>query len=250
MFSRWIFLDLAYFVLVASASVPHPTPTPSPTRPVLTLPFASPLTSAFPKLDLFRRDNCPLLYAQCDNVGASQACCYQTATCTTDGNHNVACCNFGAYCTGTLGGGSVTGTGGFGGFGSATATSFTGPTVSGVAYPWVIIPTSFPNQGVCSSYYTSCSTEYGKCTAALGGGAVNGVTVNAGNGAGITVQGATATAAAASVCSGIQAAACHGLPLSYCSQLPTGGTNMADNKRAGIGGVFAGAVVGVLGGLL
>ena len=119
-------------------------------------------------------------------------------------------------------------------------------------YAWAIIPTSFPNQGVCSSYYTSCSTEYGKCTAKLGGG-VNGVTIDAGNGAGVTVQGATATADAARVCQSISAQACFGLPLTYCAQLPTGsagvgGTGGGEKVGGQMGVVVVGALMGVLGG--
>ena len=198
-----------------------------------------PINNEDPLLDLFRRqqNNCPIGYNSCSKLGAANVCCSVSAVCSADAANDVACCPSGAQCTGTIGAtGSVTGAvtdtgttagGGFI-FGSATTTaSTTGPitssarvpqsTVANAYFPFLYIPTSFANAAVCSSYYSSCGTEFSSCTASIGGG-INGVTVT-GGGAGITVQGATASAA--SICSSLSSQACYNLQLGDCPQFGT-----------------------------
>ena len=200
-------------------------------------------------LELFRRqqNNCPIGYNSCSRLGANNVCCSVSAVCSADAANDVACCPSGAHCTGTIGAtGVATGTmtntataagGGFV-FGSATTTATTGPitssartpqsTVANAYFPYLYIPTTFPNAGVCSSYYSSCATEFSSCTASLGGG-INGVTVN-GGGAGITVQGVTASAA--SICSSLSSQACYNLQLGDC---PTFGTAAATGSGVIVG---------------
>lgn len=196
-----------------------------------------------PILELFRRqtNNCPIGYNSCSNLGQAGVCCSVTAICSADAANHVACCPTGASCTGTIGAtGTATGTAAGGGFifGSSTTSALstssrpstttagaqiTAPPASTVAnafFPFLYIPTTFQNAATCSSYYTSCQSEYSSCTASLGGGAANGVTVG-GIGGGVTVQGATATASAASICSSLYNQGCYNLQLSNCPQFGT-----------------------------
>ena len=80
-----------------------------------------------------------------------------------------------------------------------------------------------------------------------------------GGGAGITVQGATATASAASICSSLSQAACYGLQLANCPAFGTGtatglvvagsnGRRCCEGVRYGVGvGVAIGLACQVLG---
>ncbi|MCJ1395502.1 hypothetical protein MMC18_008388 [Xylographa bjoerkii] len=165
----------------------------------------------------------------------------------------VACCPSGASCTGTLGvsGAAATTTGPLllgGGTGAtttagtggttgnslfpATSTSLPESTVLNPYFPFLYIPTSFPNAGVCSSYYTSCSLELSSCTASLDG-EVNGITGEGGV-VGVTEQGASVTAQAASICSSLYTQGCYGLNLAYCSSL-TGANTAATAAATGSG---------------
>lgn len=220
-------------------------------------PFLDPILETFqfsPREAIARlqkRQDCPLNHSNCDGLD-SGACCPSGTTCTTDTNNHVACCPINAACTGTIGAGtsatgSLTTTGGIIVGGSTTtassrtsaltasSTSNSATTTSnGVSvvsvvpnsyFPFAYIPTAFSNSGQCSSYFTSCQSEFSSCTASLGGG-VNGVTVS-GLGGGVTVAGTTAsgTANAQSICSSLSSVACHGLQSSSCSVYGSGTGN-------------------------
>ncbi|MCJ1435008.1 hypothetical protein MMC27_004378 [Xylographa pallens] len=224
-------------------------------------PFSAPLiqqdtSDSF--LELFRRQNaCQAGFNACTNLGVASVCCSTNAVCTPDAANMVACCPSGASCTGTLGAsGSVATTTGpllLGGNGATTtagsvsttgnslfpATSTSSPqsTVANPYFPFLYIPTSFPDAGVCSSYYTSCSSELSSCTASLGG-AVNGITGN-GGAVPVTAQGAGITAQAASICSSLYTQGCYGLNLAYCSSLT--GSNTAATAAATGSGIIVNA---------
>ena len=277
---------LSIILTTAIATAPSPTTCPfvAPIRQQ-----SSPPSNAF--LELFRRQQqggCQIGYTGCTNLGQPNVCCIANSICTPDAANHVACCPNGALCTGTIGSGAAgtTGTGVTGGafvFGSATtaaAATTTGnflfpssttpaaatptitaspqTTVPNAPYPFVYIPTSFANAAVCSSYYTSCQSQFSSCTAALGGG-VNGVTVS-GGGAGITVQGATATGSAAAICSGLSTQACYNLQLSNCppfgTAAATGSAVVVNVNAAGRGrdgmryGIGAGVAIGLAGQVL
>ena len=225
-------------------------------------PFSAPLIqqdASDSLLELFRRQNaCQPGYNACTNLGAATACCSTNAICTPDAANMVACCPSGASCTGTLGvsGSAATTTGPLllgGGNGATTTegsasttgnslfpvTSTSSPqsTVANPYFPFLYIPTSFPNAGVCSSYYTSCSSELSSCTASLGG-EVNGITGNGGVVA-ATTQGAGITAQAASICSSLYTQGCYGLNLAYCSSLT--GADTATTAAATGSGIIVNA---------
>ncbi|KAI9814380.1 MAG: hypothetical protein M1827_003236 [Pycnora praestabilis] len=205
-------------------------------------------------------------------------CCAPNTLCALDPLGQVACCPVGSFCTGTLAanpgtttvaatsptsgpamlGTTTTTTEGF--VVAATTTpaagAAPGSTIANAPFPFVFLPTTYTNAAECSSYYSSCQTEYSSCAASLGGH-VNGVTVS-GAGVGITVAGATATATvdASSVCSSLSAQACYGLQLSQCPSYggSTGAVvniNAAPTRGVGGGGTFgvwgAGVVVGIVG---
>jgi hypothetical protein len=225
------------------------------TSPFLPPQFAEISKRAYDVLQFLKRadNNCPGGYGPCTNMGNSDVCCRSDTICTRDAANNIACCPTGAKCTGSLTGTS-TGTGTsfiFPGTVTANPTTttsdatITGSTLTG-AYPFIYVPTTFPNAGICSSYYSVCQSEYSQCTSALGGR--YGVTV-AGGGAGITVAGGGATAAA-SVCSSLSQAACHGLNLGYCGTLATAGSspNIAvPGRTPSMQDLVFGMVVGVAG---
>ena len=229
---------------------------------VLTAVSASPSTSicpfeapTFPQdrpdslLELFRRQNyCQAGYNGCSNLGVATVCCPTTATCTPDSQNHVACCPTGALCTGALGqAGSIsTTTGAFLGVASITTTTagsaatttganlilasstFSFPPESTVAnpyFPFLYIPTSFPNDAVCSSYYSSCSAEFSSCTQSLGGG--------------VTVQGDAVTSEVASICSSLYNEGCYGLGLGYCSS--PSGTSLTGSSQTAAGSVATGS---------
>ena len=219
------------------------------------LPFASPENAgstdsqrAFEVLRLLkkRQDNCQSGYHACSNMGNSNVCCQASSSCTKDSSNNIACCPTGASCTGTLAGGG--GTPGA----AQTSSSFqfpssvgatgtpalssdpqvTGTTLAGAAYPFVVVPTTFSNAGMCSAYYSACQTDYVRCTSALGSNYQ--VTVGGGGGGGgVTVGGTPAASVVASTCSSMSMAACHGLQLANC---PTYGGQTGGAGRGASGG--------------
>jgi hypothetical protein len=94
--------------------------------------------------------------------------------------------------------------------------------VAGAPYPFVYIPTTFPNQAACSSAYSGCVQQFSSCTASLGG--VNGVTVGGGvGGFGTTVSAIVPTGNAQSICSSLSQKACYGLQIGYCTAFGTRG---------------------------
>ena len=215
------------FLLPATFALSPPAPSPS------TCSFIAPLTNQTPEdrlFELFRRQSsCQVGYNGCTNLGQPTACCTTTAICTTDTNNDVACCPTGATCTGTLGAAAST-TGSLLGGGATTTgnslfpattagSGFVESTVANQYFPFLYIPTTFANAEVCSSYYTSCQTEYSSCLTSLGGAAVNPITSAA------TViqltgrQVATATGSAASVCSSLYSQGCYNLQEGYCASL-------------------------------
>ncbi|RAL17213.1 uncharacterized protein BO97DRAFT_380432 [Aspergillus homomorphus CBS 101889] len=247
---------------LASTALSLETAVPS----VETLPFSQPQIAesrwrAFEVLQILRKraDNCPSGYDACSKLGHSDICCKDNTICTRDDANNIACCPTGASCTGTL---STTGTGvvvvgdstssfRFPQTASATQTTdgptsatLTGSTLA-AAYPFVVIPTSFANGQVCTSYYSQCQSEYTGCLSQLGGGYA--VTVAVDGGAGTTRAGVSA---AMSTCSSLSLEACHGLNLGYCAAYSTG---VHENRATGLrhttslADLFFGMVIGVAG---
>ena len=221
------------FLLPLTYALSAPAPTSS------TCQFIAPLVQQTPKdslLELFRRQSsCQAGYNGCTNLGQPSACCTTTATCTTDANNNVACCPTGATCTGVLGSAATT-TGSLLAGATTTANSlspvttaagagFVESTVPNQYFPFLYIPTTFANAEVCSSYYTSCQTEYSSCLTSLGGG--GGVVASITSAATLIQltgrQVATATGSAASVCSSLYSQGCYNLQEGYCASLSQSG---------------------------
>ncbi|KAL4860410.1 hypothetical protein BDV12DRAFT_209512 [Aspergillus spectabilis] len=219
------------------------------------LPFDSPVTAspetnkrAYDILQLLKRDgNCPGGYSPCDNLDNAGVCCRTDSICTSDEANHIACCPSGASCTGTLTGSS---SGGFQ-FPSATPTddddeptnTLSGSTLDG-AYPFLVVPTSFSDADVCSSYYDRCESDYTRCITHLGGG--YGVTVT-GGGADFTQTGGATGAVA--TCSSLSQEACHGLNLGVCGNY-AGGTDGAGSRggrTTSLEDLVLGLVVGVAG---
>ncbi|MCJ1308107.1 hypothetical protein MMC25_001759 [Agyrium rufum] len=248
------------------------TATPQPA-----VPFKAPLTNQSPSdplLRLFARqtNNCPSGYNPCTNLDQPNICCSNTDICTSDAAKHLACCPSGAACTGTIGDGAGVTSLSSGVFVPATATaSTTGTSSNGYVFPtstlgitafpqstvvnpyfpWLFIPTSFSNAQECSSYYTSCQSEYQSCTQSLGGAGF-GVTV-AGPGGGTTVVG-SATQAAQSVCSSLYNAGCYGLQTSVCGAFGNGGVTQGASGSSGAGsskiGGYGLRICGVMVGLV
>lgn len=193
-----------------------------------------------------RQDNsCPPDSNSCSSLNGSPVCCASGTDCRLDDAGQVACCPQGARCTGSIGGASVSGnTGGFVvGVGSTSTTTTTsgllvpasttststalisgqGLSTVGTGAPnggfvgFLPLATPFPNQQVCSSAYSSCQSEFQRCTS-LVGGSVNGLTIT---GAGVTIAGpgATPVPSAASICQSLSSAVCLNLQLSNCNTL-------------------------------
>lgn len=123
--------------------------------------------------------------------------------------------------------------------------TITGSTMPG-AYPFVYVPTTFPNAGVCSSYYSLCQSEYTGCLSSLGGGYA--VTVAA-EGGGVTRAGGGA-AGAVSTCSSLSMNACHGLNLGYCDTYATGTGDMnraPPGRTSSLEDLVFGVVIGMAG---
>ncbi|KAI9790258.1 MAG: hypothetical protein M1816_005283 [Peltula sp. TS41687] len=229
---------------------------------------------------------------------SGSVCCASGTDCQLDQAGHVACCPRGASCTGTIsvgtassstgaGGGNTAGgfiVGGAGGgpttsgsglaaasstttnnfLAPATTTSitqqgFTPGAPSNAYFGFIPIATPFPNQQVCSSAYSSCQTEFQKCTATLGGGGVgaNGVSISVG---GVTINGPVTLLApsAASICQSLSTQACLGLQLSNCNGLARGSGNAAAMPTpwppvygvgVGVGLIVGGVAEHILGGL-
>ncbi|KAI9738641.1 MAG: hypothetical protein M1834_008146 [Cirrosporium novae-zelandiae] len=212
--------------------------------------------------ELLKRATCPTGYNSCSNMGNANACCTTTATCTLDENSNVACCPTRAACTGTinyvsasttsglvLGGTTTTtttsSTSGFA-FGSTTATAtVAASTITNPYFPWVYIPTTYPNAAECTSAYSSCQTEYSSCTSSL---ATMGYAVTISAAGGGVTQAATGTAAAISICSSLSAKGCYGLRETQCDAFGTATGNAAPARCTGaMYGIGVGMAIGFAG---
>ena len=233
-------------------------------------PFLPPLESSTidGNPNLIKRQNyCASNQISCSNLGQPSTCCKQNSLCAIDQAGNVACCPNGAACTGSISVAVPTSTSS--GSVPNAASSTTGPpttpstnnaaqvtsTIQNPYFPFAYVPTTYSNVAGCSSFYSSCQSEFASCTNSVGGG-VNGVTV-AGAGGGITVQGASATAAASSICASLSSSACNGLQISVCSGLGSstaGGAfvqpNAAPTHCAGVYGMGIGVAIGIGGQLL
>ena len=193
-------------------------------------PFISPLAHAGSKALILKRQSCPSNYNSCSSIGYNNACCPVNTNCALDAASHIACCPFNASCTGTAGSLIVSATSSTSPFvlgASTTTTASTaafitptsgvqggGSTVPNAAFPFVYIPTSFANQALCSSYWTSCQSESASCFSSLAGAPQ--VTIS---GPGVTSLG---TVGASSVCSALSATACYNLALTTCTQFPAG----------------------------
>lgn len=206
----------------------------------LILLFTLPLLSANPDTSPFfppslQRSNSNHLQARqspcasdgvsCANLGASDLCCKKSTSCAVDQAGHIACCPLNAACTGTLDSGAIITsipTSALGGAPTAPATITGASVVPNAFFPFVYLPTTYPNAAVCTQSYSSCQTEFSSCTAALGGGGGNAVTVNGGGVPGITVQAPVGSISAASICSSLSLEACHNLQLPNCNLYPSG----------------------------
>src|SRR2546421_2750332 len=189
--------------------------------------FSSPFAHADSGPLILKRQNCPLGYNSCSTIGYTNACCPVNTNCAQDDAGHIACCPFNARCTGTVGGSpgsAISSTSAFVLGASSTTTSTAafitpttgveggGSTVANAVFPFVYIPTSYADQALCSSYWTSCQSESASCFSYLAG--VTQVTIA---GPGITSLGA---AGASSICSELSATACYNLDLTTCAQFP------------------------------
>lgn len=166
-------------------------------------------------LNLFRRDGNCGSGTSCAAMGDRASCCMSKARCAVDEAGHVGCCPENAQCTGAIGGSAVataTGT-------PASSAQITGSggrrVVSNAYYPFPYLPTNFPNAAVCTSSYSSCATEFARCTYSLESGD-SGVTVS-GAGVGTTKAAAIPDITAASICSSLSTEACHNLQLAACA---------------------------------
>ena len=199
-------------------------------------PFINPFTNTNSRPLIAKRQSCPANYNTCAGSGYSNACCPVNTNCALDQAGHIACCPFNAACTGTVGaapGSATSTTSGFvlgGSTTTTTAATFIAPTtgvqgggstVPNAPFPFVYIPTSFANQALCSSYWTSCQIESTSCFSSLA--RATGVTIS---GPGVTSPGA---AGASSICSELSATACYNLNLPTCAEFPaaTGVTTTA-----------------------
>lgn len=214
-------------------------------------------------LDVFRRDDNCGSGLSCEAMGDKASCCKSKTRCAVDMAGHVACCPDNAQCTGTIGGGAATamatsiGSSPTGPAASAAITAGSGRIVSNGFYPFPYLPTTYPNAAVCSSSFSSCQTEFSKCTSNLLAGD-NGLTIS-GIGPGITREAALPSTSAASVCSSLSTKACYNLQLTNCPMYGTaaGGTfeaaeGAAPTRCAGMYGVGmgVGVALGVAGQLV
>jgi hypothetical protein len=141
--------------------------------------------------------------------------CASAGYCTAGGN----ICSPGWYSCAITDGGGCCPSGYICGTSSCTATTSNtlctsvaggGSMVPNAPYPFPYMPTSFANQAICSSYWTSCQTESASCFTALVATA------------GVTISGPGASSASASsVCSQLSASACYDMDSpTICTQFP------------------------------
>ena len=211
-------------------------------------------------LDLFRRDDNCGSGVSCSAMGDQSSCCKENTRCAVDMAGHVACCPDNAECTGTIGGGAViaTATGSVSSpTDSVASATITGSIVPNGYFPFPYLPTTYPNAAVCSSSFSSCKTEFSRCTSQLIAGD-NGLTIS-GIGPGITREAALPSTSAASICSSLSTKACYNLQLANCPMYGTaaGGTfvgaeGAAPTRCAGLYGVGmgVGVALGVAGQLV
>ncbi|KAK2873808.1 hypothetical protein FQN49_002054 [Arthroderma sp. PD_2] len=227
-------IQIQAYLLLAASTLPSTIADTSPFHAPQTRDVDSLFSFGFtPKLaQLVKRQNlCPPGFNSCAILGSPEACCQPEAVCSRDAASHIACCPSGAACTGTLSGtGTATQTTPgptptSSGFmfpqPGTTAPTPTGSTVPNAPYPFVYIPTTFQGSAECVRSYSGCQSQFSACTASLGG--AYGVTINAGNGAGTTVQGAAPTGDGQAICSSLLTRACYGLQEGYCTAFGNGG---------------------------
>lgn len=231
-----------------------------PTTPI-TSPFhpADP-AEAPPPLRLLPRagPSCASSGNSCSALGAPGLCCSSKAICALDPLNNVACCPLNAACTGTISPvSSVLPTTTAAAIVTATITPAPTPggTVPNAYFPFVYLPTSFPNAAACSSSVAGCQATYSSCASSLGSTGANPVTVVA-NG-GVTIIAPVGSVSASQICSSLSGIACYGLQLASCATItgtaPTvqgtfvPGTGVGERRRNGGWGVGMGLLLGILG---
>lgn len=198
-------------------------------------------------LDLFRREGNCGSGVSCATMGDEGSCCKSDTRCAVDMAGHVACCPENAQCTGTIGAGAVIATA----TSLPTAVSAASPTITGGAgsivpngfFPFPYLPTTYPNAAVCSSSFSSCQTEFQRCTSQLVAGD-NGLTVS-GIGPGITREAALLSTSAASICSSLSVKACYNLQLTNCPMYGTAAGNGGTFEAAGAAPTLCAGVYGV-----
>lgn len=171
-------------------------------------------------LDLFRRDGNCGSGVSCATMGDTASCCGPESRCAVDMAGHVACCPENAECTGTIAAGAVIasatqiGSSRTNSAATATITGSGGSIVPNGFFPFPYLPTTYPNAAVCSSSFSSCQTEFQRCTSQLVAGN-NGLTIS-GIGPGITREAALPLTSATSICSSLSVAACVRTFLSLC----------------------------------
>lgn len=220
--------------------------------------------------DLVKRQatGCFTGYRPCANLNAPDLCCRTNEVCSQDRANNVACCPFGAACTGTIEPVGPTRTGSFVPASTTTQISQSVPVQtsfvqSGTApfrsllpnqfYPFPVIATTHVNAQACSSAYTACQTDVASCTNALANG-VPGVTISGPNGgATITAIASVGQQQASSICSSLSSEACSGLVVEACNRygsasagVPGGARNLCGNIYGVGAGVAAAGIAGLL----
>lgn len=207
---------------------------------VLSLIFSLPLSASSPDYSPFfepsqeqpntnqllpRQNLCSSDGISCANFGSPNLCCQRSSSCAIDQVGHIACCPANAVCTGTIDSGAIITSIPTSLLSAATTAPTTGASIVPNAYfPFVYLPTTYPNAAVCTQSYSSCQSEFASCTASLGNGnsGGNGVTVNGGGVPGITVQGPVGSISAASICLSLSLEACHNLQLANCATYPSG----------------------------
>ena len=182
---------------------------------------------------LKRQSGCPSAHTACTALNAPGACCPTGTNCARDQNGTVACCPSNAVCSGVISGTapvSATSSTPFV-LGGTTQTSITQSaslasgysTLTGVPYPFLVIPTSYPNSQQCLNAFSSCQSASSACFNSLVG--VNGVTVSGLGTQGVT-QAATGTIpaeSASSVCSSLSSRGCYNIQSALCSSFGSAG---------------------------
>lgn len=133
---------------------------------------------------------------------------------------------------------------------AATVTNTVVSTIPNSYFPFPIYVTSFANSAQCTSAYSACTSNFEACTSQLEGSVGSGfaVTVNDGNGGGITVGAVTTTlapSAASSVCASLAVQACPGTS-GTCSNYGTAGGSFVVGTSNGGGGAKMTAGVGIM----